>query len=129
MKRKIQLILLISFGILNTSLAEPTMDKDTACKLTVLLSNCNIGRDKKAPAYMKEGGPASCFVGIDVAPKNIPSATSPFNQIIYEERYIRTGLEKKIKEIKKCLVNMEALTNCNIGFSAAGGVKTIKACQ
>lgn len=121
------LVLDILLGTISTSQANPTMDKDTACKLNVLLSNCSIGRDKKAPAYMRTGGPASCFVGVDVTPKGI--ATSPFNKIITEEKYTRKGLEEEITEIKNCLVNIEALRNCNIGYSAAGLVKNVKACQ
>lgn len=115
--------------ILNGAHANQKPDKFTACKLYVLASNCNIGRDKKAPAFMKEGGPATCFVGLDVAPEDDPKLRAPFKQIIQEEKYTRQGLEKEIIDIKKCLVSHETLSECKIGFIAAGGMQQIEFCK
>lgn len=115
------LISLSLLGVFSAAKAESKLDRFTACKLYVLASNCNIGRDENAPAFMRTGGPASCFAGLDAVPEAYSKLDTPFRQVISEEGYTRTGLEKEIDEINACLVSPDALRDCRIGFVVAGG--------
>ena len=112
-------ITLLLSSMISSNLQATDTDSFAACKLNVLASNCNIGRNEKAPAFMKKGGPASCFVGLDIAPKKDKRVAAAFQQIITEEKYLRSGLEEEIKKIKLCLVDLESLRKCDIGYATA----------
>ncbi len=107
------------------------MSKFTACKLYVLAANCNLGRDQQAPAYLRQGGPASCFAGLDTAITEDGQARGRlfFDTVIAEEQYSRSHYEAEIDQISGCLDDVEALRNCDLGFVASGGMQSVTYCN